>query len=200
MADQAATTEGRGGRHPYRRQLKNYLLNLRYQLRYTLSIVLLSLGLTGGLGWIVISKAREASRVVAVRAMDPTDELAQELAAQFARNDRVLIFALIGFAVLLCLVLAIYGIVFTHKVAGPLYKVSMYLDRIRDGKLGQVYNLRKGDELVEFFEHFKQAHDALRAQTEEDIALLERAIQAAGDQTIVEELKAAKRKKEEALT
>jgi hypothetical protein len=69
----------------------------------------------------------------------------------------------------------VYGIVLTHKVAGPLYKVSIYLDKIREGKLGQVYALRKGDELVEFFEHFKAAHDALRKQEEGDIALLTRA-------------------------
>ena len=71
--------------------------------------------------------------------------------------------------------LTVYGIVLTHKVAGPLFKVTLYLDKIRDGKLGQVYNLRKGDELVEFFDHFKAAHDALRKQEEADIALFEKA-------------------------
>ena len=77
------------------RKLKNYLLNLRYQLRYTMTIVGISLCLTGGLGYVVMSKAHEASRVVQVRAMDPTDELAQQLAAQFARNDKIMMLVLI---------------------------------------------------------------------------------------------------------
>ncbi len=113
---------------------------------------------------------------------------------------------LLGFGVLLTVVLTIYGIVVTHKVAGPLYKVTLHLDKIRDGKLGVVYNLRKGDELVDFFEHFKAAHDALRSRTQEDIALLDKAIAALGASpyreqagTLADELRAAKAAKEEAL-
>jgi hypothetical protein len=78
----------------------------------------------------------------------------------------------------------------------------MHLDKIRDGKLGVVYDLRKGDELVDFFEHFKNAHDALRARTQEDIALLDKALAAAtqaGNSALADELKAARQKKEESL-
>jgi hypothetical protein len=182
----------------YRRSLRNYLLNLRYQLRFTLTIVGISVVLTGGLGWYVMSKAREASRVVQVQSMDPDNKLAQELAEQFARNDRLLLLGLIGFGVVLVVVLTVYGIILTHKVAGPLFKVTTYLDKMRDGKLGVVYNLRKGDQLVDFFEHFKNAHDALRARTEEDIALLDKAI-AAADGALADELRAARKKKEESL-
>jgi len=95
--------------------------------------------------------------------------------------------------VILSVVLSVYGIVMTHKVAGPLHKVSLHLDKIRDGKLGVVYDLRKGDELVDFFEHFKNAHDALRHRAEADIALLDQAIAAlasVGDQAAAATLKA----------
>ena len=97
------------------------------------------------------------------------------------------------------MVLAAYGIVLTHKVAGPLFKVTNHLDKIRDGKLGVVYNLRKGDQLVDFFEHFKSAHDALRRRTEEDIALLDKAIAAAGSSRSPTSCSAAKKRKEESL-
>jgi hypothetical protein len=183
----------------YKRSLRNYLLNSRYQLRFTAVIVLLAAVLTGGLGYFVMSKAREASRLVSVRAMDPTDELAQELARQFANNDRILMGILIGFGFVLSIVMAVYGIMLTHKVAGPLYKITNHLDKIRDGKLGIVYNLRKGDQLVDFFEHFKGAHDALRTRTEEDIALLDKAATAVGSGPVADELRAAKRRKEESL-
>jgi hypothetical protein len=197
MADTAQA--GAPPRGTYKRSIRNYLLNLRYQLRYTLTIVGVSLILTGGLGYVVMSKAHEASRVVQVRAMDPTDELAQQLVAQFQHNDRVMMAVLIIFGVLLCLVLTAYGIVITHKVAGPLYKVRLHLDKIRDGKLGMVYPLRKGDELVDFFEHFKSAHDSLRARTQEDIELLEKAIASASDPAVADELRAAKQRKEDSL-
>jgi len=183
----------------YKRSLRNYLLNSSYQLRFTGVIVVISAILTGGLGYLVLHNAHEASRVVQVRAMDPTDELAQQLVAQFAHGDRMLMITLIAFGFILSVVLAGYGIVLTHKVAGPLFKMTIHLDKIRDGKLGIVYNLRKGDQLVDFFEHFKSAHDALRHRTEEDIALLDKAIAAAGAGPLADELKAAKARKEESL-
>jgi hypothetical protein len=186
-------------RPKHQRHLRNYLLNRGLQLRFTIVIVAISATLTAGLGWVVMSKAREASRVVEVRAMDPTDEMAQQLVAQFAHNDKVMLAVLIAFGLLLSLVLSAYGIVLTHKIAGPLYKVTLYLDKMRDGKLGQVYNLRKGDELVEFFEHFKAAHDAIRARTQQDIGLLEKAISAAGTSPLGDELREARDKKVESL-
>ena len=172
MADEKPTAPRMTGKS--QRKMRNYLLDLRYQLKFTLTMVGVACALTTALGWVIMSKAHEASRVVQVRALDPTDDLAQQLVQQMARNDRLMIFVLIGFGFLLSAVLTVYGIIITHKVAGPLFKVTLYLDKIRDGKLGQVYNLRKGDELVEFFEHFKAAHDSLRKEKQDDIELLGR--------------------------
>jgi hypothetical protein len=183
----------------YKRSIRNYLLNSSYQLRFTAVIVVISAILTGGLGYLVMRNAHEASRVVQVRALDPTDAMAQELVQQFARGDRMLMLTLIAFGFVLSLVLAGYGIVLTHKVAGPLFKITNHLDKIRDGKLGVVYNLRKGDQLVDFFEHFKGAHDALRERATEDIALLDKAIAAVGPGPVAEELRAARQRKEESL-
>ncbi len=183
----------------YKRSLRNYLLNSQYQLRFTAVIVLLAAILTGGLGYFVMSKAREASRLVSVQAMDPDNQLAQELARQFAHSDRILMLILIAFGFVLSIVMAVYGIMLTHKVAGPLYKITNHLDKMRDGKLGIVYNLRKGDQLVDFFEHFKGAHDALRTRTEEDIALLDKAAATIGSGPVADELREAKRRKEESL-
>ena len=184
----------------YKRSVRNYLLNSSYQLRFTGVIVVIAAVLTGGLGFFLLRQARETSRLVNVRALDPTDAFAQQLVDQFAHGDRTLMIILIVFGFVLSVVLALFGIVTTHKVAGPLFKITNHLDKIRDGKLGKVYNLRKGDQLVDFFEHFKGAHDALRHRTEEDIALLDKAIGAVGgNQALADELKAAKARKEESL-
>ena len=130
MADQGKNAAGAGGGGKSNRKLKNYILDWRYQLRYTLTMVGISVVLTGGLGYVVMSKAREASRVVEVRAMDPTDEMAQMLAKQFQQNDQVLVWSLIAFGLLLAGALSAYGIVLTHKVAGPLFKVTTYLQAV----------------------------------------------------------------------
>jgi len=188
----------------YRRHFKNYLLNWRYQLRYTLTIVAVSAALTGGLGFVVIQRTHETSRLVEVRAEDPEDLVAQQmkkdLEEQFAKSDRGLVMILVGFGVVLSGVLTLYGIVITHKVAGPLFKISTHLNQVRDGKLVEVWPIRKGDQLGEFFDQFKEAHDALKARTREDIALIDKAIAAVGDQPIANELRAAKAKKESSFT
>jgi hypothetical protein len=196
MADQKPSPQPSG---KSQRKVKNYILDLRYQMKFTLTMVGIACALTGALGWMIMSKAHEASRVVQVRALDPTDELAQQLVDQFQRNDRMLVFTLIGFGLLLSGVLTVYGIVLTHKVAGPLFKVTLYLDKIRDGKLGQVYNLRKGDELVEFFEHFKAAHDALRKQEEGDIALFQKCSDKLSDEALKLEIAGVVAQKIESL-
>jgi hypothetical protein len=51
--------------------------------------------------------------------------------------------------------------------------------KLRDGRYDTVYNLRKGDQLVEFYEHFKRAHAGLTQWEEEDVARLEALIGAA---------------------
>lgn len=182
-----------------KRSIRNYLLDSSYQLRFTAVIVALSTILTGGLGCLVMRNARVASRVVQVRALDPSDALAQELVQQFAHGDRVLLLTLIAFGVVLAFVLAAYGIVLTHKVAGPLHKITHHLDELREGRLGSVDNLRKGDQLIDFFSHFKDAHDALRARTEDDIALIDKAIAAVGAGAVADELRAARQRKEDSL-
>lgn len=92
--------------------------------------------------------------------------------AGLERGRTEILLVLIGSGLLLVLGLAIYGIKMTHKVAGPLYKVQLYLAKMRDGRLDKVYNLRKGDQLVEFYEHFKTAHAGVVTMEKADIERL----------------------------
>ena len=94
--------------------------------------------------------------------------------------DRLLIlWAMIATGILLVVGLAVYGIKMTHRVAGPLFKVSLYLTKMRAGRFDKVYNLRKGDQLVEFYDHFKLAHDGIVAMQRDDISQVTAVIAAA---------------------
>ena len=75
--------------------------------------------------------------------------------------------------------LALYGIKMTHKVAGPLFKVSLYFAKMRDGRFDKVYNLRKGDQLVDFYDHFKPAHAGVVQMEKDDIERIKAMIAAA---------------------
>jgi hypothetical protein len=86
---------------------------------------------------------------------------------------------LIGVGVILILGLTFYGIKMTHRLAGPLYKVELYFEKMRNGRFDEVYDLRKGDQLVEFYEQFKSAHAGVRSMQERDIRHLRALIEAA---------------------
>jgi hypothetical protein len=188
--------------HPQRR-IRNFYIYPRFQLRYVAQMLAVSAGLTGSLGFLVYRFDREAARVVGLRALDPTDETAQFLQAQYSHDARMLALALAGFGLLLCVALAAWQIVTTHKVAGPLYYISHQVRRIRDGYLGQLHPLRKGDMLHEFFETFREMHASLRRRAEEEAAAFERlaAVLDEGGPTnkVADELRSLKRQREESL-
>lgn len=98
---------------------------------------------------------------------------AGELEAQAARVEtqqrRVLLGLIAGIAVLVA-ALGLAGIVFTHKVAGPIFKMKRLLREVGSGKLVLREKLRKGDELQHFFEAFEQMVTDLRRRQEREIA------------------------------
>jgi hypothetical protein len=99
----------------------------------------------------------------------------REIAEEQREGMYVLVGAMVGFSLIFLVALFLYGIVLTHKVAGPLFKITRHMDEVKEGKLKEIWGLRKGDQLVEFFEHFKQMHDALKERTAEDIQVLQAA-------------------------
>jgi hypothetical protein len=252
MADDRQSTSAAGGARGYKRSWKNLLINKRYQLRFTLFMVLVSLILMTGLGIWVMKVADEATRVQGTRvrgdncppipeigSMQELDEadaptpvepeeakpvepplpdgesprrkvvieessmtinpVPQDFAAkvathyecelaQAARLDSLefgrlkILWVLIASGLLLTFGLAIYGIKMTHKVAGPLYKITLYMGKMRDGHFDKVYNLRKGDQLVDFYEHFKTAHGGVVDMETADIKQLKAVLAAADEQ------------------
>lgn len=110
------------------------------------------------------------------------DACEREISAALASADRrfrTIVLVMVGSGLLLILGLAVMGIKMTHKVAGPLYKVTLYLAKMRDGRYDKVYDLRKGDQLVEFYEHFKHAHAGAVRLERDDVARIRAALDAA---------------------
>jgi hypothetical protein len=238
------------GRH--QRRLRNYILDARFQLKYSGFLVLIALLLSGALGVIlwqtseeVINQSQEAVRVaessvgvgeqVVARGREVVDESqkvsavvrmnivkdpaygdnpgllsafqedADKQDARLAEQQRQLetqsndlkrqsdqlkqqadlierkhgSMFLVLFIVLAALVagVGLAGIIITHKIAGPIYKMKRQIRELGEGSLKVPSPLRKGDELVDFFEAFRSAVMSLRANQEREIALLDRAIE-----------------------
>ncbi len=83
---------------------------------------------------------------------------------------RTMLFSLAGILTLLVVCIGAAGIFVTHKVAGPIFKMRRHLKEVTAGRLEVPWGLRKGDELVEFFDTFREMVGALRAEREAQIA------------------------------
>ena len=160
----------------HKRKLRNYLLDIGLQLRYTVFIIAVAVFLTAFLGYRIYAATQETTRIVTMTAaVDPSVE--RELRAQFQANDRVVLWGIVGFGVLLVLTVSVAGIWMTHKIAGPLHNIGSAFARVRDNRLpADLGNLRKGDELQAFHAGFREMYDAIRGRVEKDAEILGKAI------------------------
>ena len=86
---EAATTS----RPVYKRKVRNYLLDVGLQLRYTATIVVVAIFLTAGLGFKMYQATRDVSKVILWTSLvDPAS--ADELQSQFANSDRVVLWGI----------------------------------------------------------------------------------------------------------
>lgn len=126
----------------------------------------------------------------------------KEQAAALVQQRKVVLSSLFGGLFLLVVLLGLAGIVVTHRVAGPVHKMKMNLRAVADGQLRVPTPLRRGDELVDFFEAYRSMVIKLRERQEHEISRIDVAVAAleprAGAES-VEPLKALSRDMRAAL-
>jgi len=147
---------------------------------------------------MVVEESKKVSDVVKMNiAKDPIYSDNPELAAAFTsgasdsdkkieaqqakivQQQETMLYALVGSLLAMVVLIGMLGIFFTHKVAGPIYKMKMLLRQVGEGKLHFNGRLRKGDELQDFFETFGKMVEQLRDRQAKEVAQLEEAIEAA---------------------
>ncbi len=186
----------KSGQGPKRR-LRNFLLDARFQLKYTGMVVAVTMIVTGAVGYWLGSEAyrysRESSEVLTAQAAGVSPELfaylQQESEAKDAEVLRSIVIGIGSLVVILAVALGFTGIVVTHKVVGPAYKLKLLLGDVAGGSLKPRGGLRKGDELQEVGDAFKRMVTSLRERREDELAQLEAAIEktregGAGDEAI----------------
>jgi methyl-accepting chemotaxis protein len=168
----------------HKRKLSNYMLDKNLQLRYVLLVSMLSALIAGALGYMIYDQRRTASESIErdLKVLTQADASHQEFQEQVAHglesDDQMLVFKMVAVGLGLVVILSAYLVIMTHKVAGPLFKVSMYFEQMATGRLGKVTPLRRGDMLQDFFGDFKEMHESLRARSVADVELMARALAA----------------------
>ncbi len=165
-----------------KRRWRNFLINKRMQLKYTLLVALIAAAVGIGLGSLAYRYSRDQTQGLGTQlandqGIDP--ELARDL-MDLARQEDMHLALGIGVGVML-LVVAVFlaGIVVTHRFAGPGYRMTRIMDEIGKGKLATSGALRKGDELQEVFDALNRMVDGLRRMQSEDLTAVEQALKTA---------------------
>jgi nitrogen fixation/metabolism regulation signal transduction histidine kinase len=124
----------------------------------------------------------ESAREQDERLKDQQDKLEadalslQKQSQNLGRQQTYMFVVLISLLSLLVAGVGVAGIIITHRVAGPIYKMKRLLGYVGDGHLMLTEKLRKGDELQHFFDAFERMVNSLRKRQQSEIELLDRAI------------------------
>lgn len=101
---------------------------------------------------------------------------------------RTVSWVLVGVLVALVVLIGLAGIMVTHRIAGPIFKMKRHLRDVGSGRLTVPNPLRKGDELVHFFDTFADMVRDLRARQEAEIAKLDSALESLAGKASPEDL------------
>jgi methyl-accepting chemotaxis protein len=161
-----------------KRRWRNYLLVPGFQLKYTGMVVGVTVIVASVLGIQVYRYSKgQTEMFIAQKMIGPEGEEFAKTVEQYSREaDRDVAISIVAGVLLMALALGMTGIVVTHKLVGPAYRLKTMLREVRDGHLRVRGKLRKGDELQDIFEAFHEMIDALRAAQEKEITLLNDAI------------------------
>jgi hypothetical protein len=206
MTTSSISAETGGG---YKRSVRNYLLDSRFQLKYAGFLVLVAVVISGVMGGVLyqttravvtesaalVDESRKVSEVSRMnikdlasdspelmgefnREADTHDRLLADQQASLIRHQQYMLVSLVGGLALMVTLIGLLGIYFTHKVAGPVYKMKRLLAQVGTGDLHVDARLRKGDELQDFFEAFTDMVASLRAFEAEQLGQIETSLRA----------------------
>jgi len=159
-------------RKPFRR--KQFLINRAFQIKYTVIIAIIGIIIAVLWGTLFYKASKENSQqMLMLVQMDPNlSSMSDIIKDKLATEDSKIMIYLIAFVIAIFLSLVIWGILITHRIAGPIFIISRYVDSIADGKIPETRPLRKKDELKEFFDKFSRMLDALKERENVDIVAI----------------------------
>ena len=158
------------------RRMRNYLIDRRFQLKYTGMVLLVTVTVAGGLGYLAYGFSQGQTEALTAQIMAQPDlaaATASDLEEFAQQEDRKIRNAILAGVLLLTLALGLTGIIVTHRVVGPAYRMRRLFEHVGEGKFEVTTGIRKGDELQELFHSFADMVESLRDQRAEEIEQLE---------------------------
>jgi hypothetical protein len=130
--------------------MRNYLIDRRFQLKYTGMVLLVTVSVASGLGYVAYRFSQGQTEALTAQIMAQPDlgaDTASDLEQFAQQEDRKIRNAILAGVLFLTLALGLTGIIVTHRVVGPAYRMRRLFQHVGDGKLEITTGIRKGDEL-----------------------------------------------------
>lgn len=166
------------GMHPKRR-FRNYMLDSRFQLRYTGMVVVVTFIVASLLGGVAYQQSKAQTEMMTMGMM-PVGDVDEATMAfihdQADEYDREFLMKIVGGIALMVVALGATGILVTHRIVGPAFKMKSLFRDVADGHLRIRGGLRKGDELQDVFLEFERMINKLRDGKRSELDTLEAAI------------------------
>jgi hypothetical protein len=152
---------------PHRR--RTLLLDRSFQLRYALLLATLGAAAVTLFGALAYQVHASAMASVAASSVGGA-------AAEVSAGGQTLLWLTVVGALGTAVVLGVFGLLLTHRVAGPVHVMGLYMAALAAGRYPRLRPLRKRDELRSFFERFREAVDRIRAREADEARALGHAL------------------------
>jgi hypothetical protein len=146
---------------------RRFLLDRGFQLKYALLMAAAGLAVA-----VVFGLWLHQAHQQAIALLSPD----AETVALIQRSDGLLLGSFAAISLLLAAALGLFGVVITHRVAGPVFVMGHYLTVLAQGRFPRMRTLRRSDELKAFFRVFIEAVEAMKAREARHAAVLEDAL------------------------
>jgi hypothetical protein len=127
-------------KHP--RNIKNFVINPSFQLRMSFYFVSATMAVMGVLLFLLYNQISDVRLIVA-------NSPGMSLATQAEVNEVLanIVKISIGFLFLMVIGIMSFGVVVSHRIAGPMYAIMAYIEDLKSGNYNAQRSLRPYDEL-----------------------------------------------------
>lgn len=181
MSTEAQRVSYGSGPQPKRR-LRNYLLVPSFQLKYTAMVVGVTVIVASVLGLLAYQYSTGQTEMLTINKIEAKgsaidESFIRDLERYSEEADRRVAIRIVSGVILLAIALGITGILVTHRLVGPVYRLKICAKQVRDGHYSLAFGtLRKGDELQDLFEAFREMVASIRTAQQRDVSELDVAI------------------------
>lgn len=124
---------------PYKRQVKNLIIHRPMQREFSFMLIALFMVASAAVAWVIHQTIRDAAfgNGFVFGKVNPVEILSEVSYQIIIRVTLILILTLI--------IIGAYGVIFLHRVAGPVYRFRQTLLKVNRGEMPADIKLREGD-------------------------------------------------------